>query len=132
MHARIVVALALAASGCAKAQVPPLESPAACAKLKPAPQQECRAKATADKLRQYVRDNLKDPGSALFEGERLYASDDPPALALCGRVNAKNSFGGYTGATDFVATNHGVLRLANATDAPAFLAAWSAFCKAPI
>lgn len=132
MDARIVAALVLAASGCAQAQAPPLESPAACAKLKPALQQECRAKATADKLRQYVRGNLKDPGSAVFEGDRLYASDDPPALALCGKINAKNSYGGYTGATEFVATSHGVLRFASSTDASAFLAAWGAFCKAPV
>lgn len=44
-----------------------------------------------------VRNSLKDPMSAMF-GE-MKASRDPKSklIQVCGYVNAKNSFGGYTG-----------------------------------
>jgi hypothetical protein len=45
-----------------------------------------------------VRRGLKDPESARF-GTILAVRDKPgaPMLRVCGRVNAKNSYGGYTG-----------------------------------
>ncbi|MGX1096511.1 hypothetical protein [Amorphus sp. MBR-141] len=47
-----------------------------------------------------VRDALKDPESARF-GE-MYAGRSPSDLVtVCGYVNAKNSFGGYTGEKPF-------------------------------
>lgn len=55
-------------------------------------------------LKQVVLSRLKDPGSAQFSGLRLSKS----GLALCGEVNAKNSYGGYTGAKLFVADDEGV------------------------
>jgi hypothetical protein len=45
-----------------------------------------------------VRDSLKDPDSAKFSGE---ASDAGPPPIVCGRVNAKNSYGGYEGDQGF-------------------------------
>jgi hypothetical protein len=41
---------------------------------------------------------LKDPGSAQFKGERVGREK-----AVCGQVNAKNGFGGYTGFSSYVA-----------------------------
>lgn len=45
---------------------------------------------------QTVLNQLKDPDSAKFRGERR------GAFAVCGEVNAKNSFGGYVGFRRYV------------------------------
>lgn len=42
-----------------------------------------------------VRDSLKDPDSAKFES--FYKSSGELDGYVCGSVNAKNSYGGYTG-----------------------------------
>ncbi len=54
----------------------------------------------------YVRAMLKDPDSADFGDVYLVAGAKNEALqdiAICGLVNAKNSFGGYSGNQRFVA-----------------------------
>ena len=43
-----------------------------------------------------VRKALKDPGSAQF-GDLSAAIDDKGLITICGYVNAKNSYGGFTG-----------------------------------
>ena len=50
-----------------------------------------------------VQGSLKDPNSALF-GERMVAAraNDFQFITVCGTVNAKNSFGGYTGNKPFM------------------------------
>lgn len=50
-----------------------------------------------------VRSSLKDPDSARFGAMRA-AKDTKGAVVVCGFVNAKNSFGGYTGDQPFVGT----------------------------
>ena len=45
-----------------------------------------------------VRTRLKDPDSARFAGVSL----NEKTGSICGWVNAKNSWGGYTGMTEFV------------------------------
>lgn len=50
-----------------------------------------------------VRGDLKDPNSAMFG--RMVATRapaDPTSTTVCGFVNAKNSFGGYTGDKPFM------------------------------
>lgn len=47
-------------------------------------------------IEQGVRKNLKDPNSAMF-GQMKGAKDETGMVQICGYVNAKNSFGGYTG-----------------------------------
>lgn len=48
-----------------------------------------------------VRASLKDPASAMFGG--MIASDAGGGVKyVCGLVNAKNSFGGYTGNTSYL------------------------------
>ena len=44
-----------------------------------------------------VRRNLKDPDSAQFTDMQFYVVRD----LACGKVNAKNAYGGYTGPRDF-------------------------------
>jgi len=48
-----------------------------------------------------VKANLKDPNSAEFKNIRLVKYLN--GHVVCGSVNAKNSFGGYTGFTPFIA-----------------------------
>lgn len=50
-----------------------------------------------DDAKAAVTAKLKDPQSALFSDVRV--SSDPNVV--CGKVNAKNSFGGYVGAKEF-------------------------------
>lgn len=48
-----------------------------------------------------VKSKLKDPESAMFRNVRLVKYDI--GHVYCGEVNAKNSYGGYTGFSMFVA-----------------------------
>ena len=56
-----------------------------------------------EELQALVRTALKDPESATFK-ELNYVD----GRALCGQVNAKNSYGGYTGFRRFVADYEGI------------------------
>lgn len=47
-----------------------------------------------------MREQLKDPDSAKFSSVKAVVDDDQ-ALYVCGLVNAKNSYGGYTGNVAF-------------------------------
>jgi hypothetical protein len=65
--------------------------------------------AEAIKMEALVKSDLKDPDSARFRNiRRVYmptpkevSTADPTTLAYCGEVNARNSFGGYTGFQPF-------------------------------
>lgn len=46
---------------------------------------------------------LKDPDSATF-GPFIAAKAESGEIGVCGHVNAKNSFGGYTGMSPFIGT----------------------------
>lgn len=48
---------------------------------------------TESKIQEAVRSSLRDPASAIFGETRLA----PSGTAACVVVNARNSFGGYTG-----------------------------------
>jgi hypothetical protein len=59
-----------------------------------------------ERAREAVRRVLKDPESARFTGEYISSSG-----AICGRVNAKNSYGGYIGPKSYVFTKAGQLAI---------------------
>ncbi|MBE8597926.1 hypothetical protein [Xenorhabdus sp. BG5] len=44
-----------------------------------------------------VKNKLKDPDSAKFKHNNLIVKDGKSGNLYCGLVNAKNSYGGYTG-----------------------------------
>jgi hypothetical protein len=44
-----------------------------------------------------IRERLKDPDSARFTQEVVHHGPDGSPTALCGQINGKNSFGGYSG-----------------------------------
>jgi hypothetical protein len=81
----------------------------ALAACKPSPQDtaradaaksEAEAKAATEAVRAQVRARLKDPDSARFRGTGnadIEIAAGKPVSITCGYVNAKNSFGGYTG-----------------------------------
>lgn len=48
-----------------------------------------------------IKGRLKDPGSAEFRNVHFYSGGK--TVVACGEVNAKNSFGGYSGYERFVA-----------------------------
>jgi hypothetical protein len=50
-----------------------------------------------------VKNSLTDPNSAEFEGELVF-QHPITGFSVCGRVNAKNTFGGYIGYRWFYAT----------------------------
>lgn len=52
-------------------------------------------------LKSKASSHLKDPASAQFQDLRL----NTPKTALCGKLNAKNGFGGYVGFREFVVSD---------------------------
>lgn len=107
----VLVAGALALAGCQTdgggaaqaAKPPPAPSPA---DLERAPGYARPADAQAlASARQAIAAKMKDPDSAKFTDvarrTALNAKEEPTDV-VCGRVNAKNSYGGYTGAKPFV------------------------------
>ena len=64
-------------------------------------------KTEKDAIKQAIQsltDTLKDPDSAKFRNVRMKKYDD--MHIICGEVNAKNSYGGYTGYKKFAAAPH--------------------------
>lgn len=53
------------------------------------------------KSRDAIRSRLRDPDSADFRNERFYSGGAAPVV--CGEVNSKNGFGGYSGFQRFIA-----------------------------
>ena len=48
-----------------------------------------------------LREKLKDPNSAIL-GQIKVGTEEGGTIPICGFVNAKNSFGGYTGDKPFI------------------------------
>ena len=70
--------------------------------------------ATISAVRKAVRKNLKDPSSAKFgayrsltytevETDGIFKVAGQKVTAVCGKINAKNSYGGFTGEKLFLA-----------------------------
>lgn len=53
--------------------------------------------AGINKAKQGVKEQMKDPSSVQFRNVHGYKKGGNDAVLICGEVNAKNSFGGYTG-----------------------------------
>lgn len=50
-----------------------------------------------------IKKQLKDPQSAQFDRMAATRSEKTGVINVCGTVNAKNSFGGYSGPVRFIA-----------------------------
>lgn len=56
----------------------------------------------------YLEQALKDAGSAEYKNQMIYPDAKHQGMFfMCGEVNAKNSFGAYTGFKRFVVSNKG-------------------------
>ena len=64
------------------------------------------SKSEQSMLKQAVRQNLKDPDSARFGRYTAFSYIEKGAkqIAVCGYVNAKNSYGGYGGEKPYIAS----------------------------
>lgn len=95
----LICAGAASAMGLAGCAAPKSAQPGA-----PTAQLVTADKAYVDASVAKLKSSLKDPDSAKFFG--IYAVQKPgqPRPSVCGYVNAKNSYGGYTGRTMFLAT----------------------------
>ena len=54
-----------------------------------------------EKAKKTLANSLKDPASALFPIEPYALQYPNGTVVVCGKINAKNSYGGYTGAKIF-------------------------------
>lgn len=65
-----------------------------------------------------VRAQFKDPGSVQFKDVQTFSWSDTASegTAICGQLNAKNSYGAFTGFAAFIASGHD-LRVTLAKDA---------------
>jgi hypothetical protein len=120
MKATHLLCMAVALAGCQKQ--PPVDPDAG-------------NKAAMQKVLARMQQDLKDPESARFRSTTLHANDQNSALpwmAVCGEVNAKNSFGGYVGFRRFVAKQGGLdtieIEPADGRGGAAFRAAWDTYC----
>jgi hypothetical protein len=67
--------------------------------------------ALVSKAKEAIREQMKDPASVEFRNVILNAKSG----AVCGEVNAKNSFGGYTGFTQFAFGSDGSIHIVPST-----------------
>ena len=97
----IVIGLAL--SGCGKSQQDIEAEKAKAAAAKQAAEKRAFEERTKPYI-EHLKEQLKDPDSAQFKN-LSFASSTEFGNALCGEVNAKNSYGGYVGFTLFSVTD---------------------------
>lgn len=71
--------------------------------------------------RSAVLERLKDPESAIFRNERR------GSLGVCGEVNSRNAFGGYTGYQRYIASS-GLAFFEREMEPAEFAKSWSAAC----
>lgn len=72
----------------------------------------------AAKAKQALTKDLKDPDSAKFRNTYVYRDGDGKKLALCGEINAKNSYGAYVGFRKFHVTHSGNPTIQEDGDSP--------------
>ena len=77
--------------------------------------------------KQKMETELRDPESAKYQEVYAHSFGDS-AYVFCGRVNAKNGFGGYTGVERFVAASTVV---ALERSMIAFNEIWQMYCTGP-
>ena len=84
-------------------------------------------------LKAAFRATLRDPESARWGPSFVSMPDtgDTP-MALCGQVNAKNGYGGYTGMSAFIATTDGAIWHEEAERPAAWAAIWATWCSRPV
>ena len=100
----------------------------------PKPPTKAEQKKLISKLHNAVVESLKDPDAAKFRKEFLSwsESEEDPKIALCGEMNGKNSYGGYTGFGPFIATSDGQIMVDGNPSIGSFEYLWPVWCSKPI
>jgi hypothetical protein len=75
---------------------------------------------------QSIKTQLKDPESATFRNVHFYSGGGTPVV--CGEVNARNGFGGYTGFERFVAAGTVIAAVESQVEG-GLGPVWDKFCK---
>lgn len=106
LRVMLVVAAAAIVGGCASQAPVPVATPAAQAspETEPGYQRPADGAALASAQRA-VKDKLRDPDSAKFDKvarKTVPNARGEPTDVVCGRINAKNAYGGMIGFKDFV------------------------------
>ena len=73
-----------------------------------------------------IKSQLKDPESATFRNVHFYSGGGTPVV--CGEVNARNGFGGYTGYERFVAAGTVISAVESQVEG-GLGPVWDKFCK---
>ncbi len=81
-----------------------------------------------EKTKDGVRRQLKDPSSAKFGNVAFHAYRGNTPV-VCGEVNSRNGFGGYTGNQRFIASGEKLVFLQSAMAAAEFSKAWNELCR---
>lgn len=91
-----------------------------------AQQKESRINANLQLLgEKYVKEHLKDPGSAQFQNQFIGRKGVP-----CGEVNSKNSFGGYTGFKRYISVGKDLTVIEDGNmSSSEFETSWGDICK---
>lgn len=74
-------------------------------KATPIDMTKAEIKELANEVRIFIAKSLKDSDSAKFSDMRIFKAihSDGEFTFICGKVNAKNSYGGYVGFQDYIA-----------------------------
>jgi hypothetical protein len=80
-----------------------------------------------------VQSRMRDPASTIFGANTTAYSDrqykGQPAVVVCGSVNAKNGFGGYSGFRNFVfIRSSNIFAIDNDDDNSTFVRLWKSLC----
>lgn len=73
-----------------------------------------------------ISERMKDPGSVQFRGVAIYTGAGSPVV--CGEVNAKNSFGGYSGFQPFLGAGERVVVPSDMAPGK-FAREWAKMCR---
>lgn len=71
-----------------------------------------------------VKSQLRDPNSANFKNQFIGNKGD-----VCGEVNSKNGFGGYTGFQRYAVLNGSVVIEGGNLDSSGFSSIWASYCR---
>jgi hypothetical protein len=105
MYPRLILALSLALAGCAgggthnELNPYPVSGPTLAPRFAKVPQRALSPQEL-ETVKNGILAQLKDPDSAKF-GIMIAGTERDGSLLICGLVNSRNSFGGYTGALPF-------------------------------
>ncbi|MBV5305932.1 MAG: hypothetical protein J0652_04475 [Desulfobulbaceae bacterium] len=75
-----------------------------------------------------IKNRVKDPDSVTFK-DVFYSKTDKDGEVACGRFNAKNSFGAYTGYTRFISNGKTTFIEGQKDTSQPFPQLWTTICQ---